>query len=145
MGPYRIYFGVQFLGQSGLAHAPDIALAHDSNPGRPILVFECKHYSGKTLPKPVVMAFVGLLCDLRWAVFDGCIKAKRPEPLYPGHSLTAIPSGPYTQFNGDLCRAFGRCKSRLVVTLPPANTAGMLEQRYEFVIDIAKHFDANSP
>ena len=135
VGPYHVYLGVCFAGQSKLAHAPDVVVAHETDPSRPLLVLECKHYSGETLPKPIVMAFVGLLCDLLWAVYRECVKLN-PGGLYPGNTLRelSVPAG------GDLCEAFNMCKSQLVTTIRPSAPTKLLESRYEFEVVVQQRW-----
>lgn len=132
VGDYYVYLGVCFASQSGTWHAPDVVVAHQSMPDRPLVVVECKHYSGDRLPKPMVMAFVGLLCDLNWAVFSGCRK-KNVSGLYPGTTLRELvgiaPSGP-------VCNGLNMCKSRLVTTLPVSEPLARLELRYEFEVHV---------
>lgn len=136
VGPYYVYLGVCFPGQSKLYHAPDVVIAHENDPNRPILVVECKHYSGKALPKPIVMAFVGLLCDLLWNVYRGCRKLN-PGNLYPGNTLQELPAVAGDAGNS-VCSTFNMCKSQLATTIPASGPMNLLEQRYEFEVIVKK-------
>jgi hypothetical protein len=126
VGDYRIDFGVRFRGSSGAMHAPDVVVTSRTAPDNPLIVIECKHYSGSTLPKEIVMAFVGLLTDLHRGAFQDCERV--------GYGLAAIPKPQDEIF----CEMFNGCQSRLVVTLPASQAMIKLGERYQFEIVVKR-------
>ena len=129
VGKYRLFFGVQFEGMDPLTlHAPDVSICHAENEDRPIIVIECKNWAVNVLPKPLVMAFVGMLHDLRFGLFLGCIKI--PKKQLNQEVIASVDR------DHGLCTLFGKCQSRLVATAPSSAPISKLQEAHDFLIEI---------